>query len=113
MTTEEKLLTYGSQRPFEPNQTLKLLQQDINIFWSWGVEKKILVIGKESDGWVKGIIFKVNGFKWKQYVMITLNGSDYYEVRLLSQNFDVIETKDHDICFMDLVEVIDKLVETK
>ena len=113
MTTEEKLLTYGSQRPFEPNQTLKLLQQDINIFWSWGVEKKILVIGKESDGWVKGIIFKVNGFKWKQYVMITLNGSDYYEVRLLSQNFDVIETKDHDICFMDLVEVIDMLVETK
>jgi hypothetical protein len=113
MTTEEKLLTYGSQRPFEPNQTLKLLQQDINIFWSWGVEKKILVIGKESDGWVKGIIFKVNGFKWKQYVMITLNGLDYYEVRLLSQNFDVIETKDHDICFMDLVEVIDKLVETK
>ena len=113
MTTEEKLLTYGSQRPFEPNQTLKFLQQDINIFWSWGVEKKILVIGKESDGWVKGIIFKVNGFKWKQYVMITLNGLDYYEVRLLSQNFDVIETKDHDICFMDLVEVIDKLVETK
>ena len=113
MTTEEKLLTYGSQRPFEPNQTLKLLQQDINIFWSWGVEKKILVIGKESDGWVKGIIFKVNGFKWKQYVMITLNGLDYYEVRLLSQNFDVIETKDHDICFMDLVEVIDKLVERK
>ena len=113
MTTEEKLLTYGSQRPFEPNQTLKLLQQDINIFWSLGVEKKILVIGKESDGWVKGIIFKVNGFKWKQYVMITLNGLDYYEVRLLTQNFDVIETKDHDICFMDLVEVIDKLVETK
>ena len=113
MTTEEKLLTYGSQRPFEPNQTLKLLQQDINIFWSWGVEKKILVIGKESDGWVKGIIFKVNGFKWKQYVMITLNGLDYYEVRLLTQNFDVIETKDHDICFMDLVEVIDKLVERK
>ena len=113
MTTEEKLLTYGSQRPFEPNQTLKLLQQDINIFWSWGVEKKILVIGKKSDGWVKGIIFKVNGFKWKQYVMITLNGLDYYEVRLLTQNFDVIETKDHDICFMDLVEVIDKLVETK
>ena len=63
MTTEEQHLTYGSQRPFEPNQTLKLLQQDINIFWSWGVEKKILVIGKESDGWVKGIIFKVNGFK--------------------------------------------------
>ena len=113
MTTEEKLLTYGSQRPFEPNQTLKLLQQDINIYWSWGVERKIFHIGKESDGWVKGIIFKVNGFKWKQYVMITLNGLDYYEVRLLTQNFDVIETKDHDICFMDLVEVIDKLVETK
>ena len=113
MTTEEKLLTYGSQIPFPYNQTMKVLTQDINIFYSWGVEKKILVIGKESDGWVKGIIFKVNGFKWKQYVMITLNGLDYYEVRLLTQNFDVIETKDHDICFMDLVEVIDKLVETK
>ena len=113
MTTEEKLLTYGSQRFFPYNQTMKVLTQDFNIFYSWGVEKKILVIGKESDGWVKGIIFKVNGFKWKQYVMITLNGLDYYEVRLLTQNFDVIETKDHDICFMDLVEVIDKLVETK
>ena len=113
MTTEEKLLTYGSQRPFEPVQTMKLLQQDINIFWSWGVEKKVLCIGKESDGWVKGIIFKVNGFKWKQYVMITLNFMDYYEVRLLTQNFDVIETKDHDIMFTELVEVIDKLVERK
>jgi hypothetical protein len=113
MTTKEKLLTYGSQRPFDPNQTMKVLTQDINIFYRWKVENKILVIGQESDGWVKGIIFKVNGFKWKQYVMITLNGLDYYEVRLLTQNFDVIETKDHDICHMDLVEVIDKLVETK
>ena len=113
MNTEEKLLTYGSQRTFDPNETMKVLTQDINIYWSWGVERKIFHIGKESDGWVKGIIFKVNGFKWKQYVMITLNFMDYYEVRLLTQNFDVIETKDHDICFMDLVEVIDKLVETK
>ena len=113
MTTEEKLLTYGSQRPFDPNETMKVLTQDINIYWSWGVERKILVVGKESDGWVKGIIFKVNGFKWKQYVMITLNFMDYYEVRLLTQNFDVMETKDHDIMFDELVEVIDKLVETK
>jgi hypothetical protein len=45
--------------------------------------------------------------------MITLNFMDYYEVRLLTQNFDVIETKDHDIMFDELVDVIDKLVETK
>ena len=113
MTTEEKLLTYGSQRPFDLNQTMKVLTQDINIYRSWGVERKIFHIGKESDGRVKGIIFKVNGFKWKQYVMVTLNFMDYYEVRLLTQNFDVIETKDHDICFTELVEVIDKLVERK
>ena len=110
--TKENVNTLESigVRMFDPNETMKVLTHNLMVYFSWGVEKKIYTIGKESDGWVKGIIFKVNGFKWKQYVMITLNGSDYYEVRLLTQNFDVIETKDHDICFMDLVEVIDKLV---
>jgi hypothetical protein len=50
--------------------------------------------------------------KWKQFVLITLNGLDYYEVRLLNDMMVVHETIDHDIMFDELVDVIDKLIES-
>jgi hypothetical protein len=108
MTTLESI----GVRVFDPNETMKVLTRNPMIFWSWGVQKKIYTIGTESDGWVKGIMFKVNGRKWKQFVMITLNFMDYYEVRLLNKNHEVIEVKDHDIMFTELVDVIDKLIES-
>ena len=57
-------------------------------------------------------MFKVNGRKWKHWVMITLNGLDYYEVRLLDKNQEVKVVKDHDIMFDELVDVIDRLIES-
>ena len=44
--------------------------------------------------------------------MITLNGLDYYEVRLLDKNQEVKVVKDHDIMFDELVDVIDRLIES-
>lgn len=108
MTTLESI----GVRMFDPKETMKVLTHNIMIYFSWGVGKKIYTIGTESDGWVKGIMFKVNGRKWKQFVLITLNGLDYYEVRLLDKNHEVKVVKDHDIMFCDLVEVVDGLIES-
>ena len=97
---------------FDPNETMKVLTRNPMIFFSWGVHKKIMTIGTESDGWVNGMMLKVRGRKWKQFVLITLNGLDYYEVRLVDKNHEVVEVKDHDIMFTELVDVIDKLIES-
>ena len=113
MTTENvNTLESIGVRMFDPNETMKVLTHNIMVYFSWGPSKKIYTIGKESDGWVKGIMFKVNGRKWKHWVMITLNGLDYYEVRLLDRNQEVKVVKDHDIMFDELVDVIDRLIES-
>ena len=77
----------------------------------WGVEK-VIRIGLTEDGYVKGLLLKVTGMKWKHFVLITLNGLDYYEVRLINNMMVVVETIDHDIMFDELVDVIDKLIES-
>jgi hypothetical protein len=77
----------------------------------WGV-KRLIRIGLTEDGYVKGILLKVNGMKWNQFVLITLNGLDYYEVRLLNDMMVVVETINHNIIFEDLVGVIDRLIES-
>jgi len=43
--------------------------------------------------------------------MITLNFMDWYEVHLLDNDYNVIERIGGDICFEDLVEVIDRRIE--
>jgi hypothetical protein len=77
----------------------------------WGVEK-VIRIGLTEDGYVKGLLLKVKGMKWEHFVMITLNGLDYYEVRLLNSMLVVEQTIDHDIMFDELVGVIDRLIES-
>lgn len=77
----------------------------------WGVEK-VIRIGLTEDGYVKGLLLKVTGMKWKHFVLITLNGLDYYEVRLINDMMVVVETIDHDIMFDELVGVIDGLIES-
>jgi hypothetical protein len=77
----------------------------------WGVEK-VIRIGLTEDDYVKGLLLKVTGMKWKHFVLITLNGLDYYEVRLINNMMVVVETIDHDIMFDELVDVIDKLIES-
>ena len=112
MTTEQTLTKLGV-REFDPNQTLYVLTRTQGglPYICWGV-KKLIRIGLTEDGYVKGILLKVNGMKWKQFVLITLNGLDYYEVRLLNDMMVVVETIDNDIMFDELVDVIDRLIES-
>ncbi len=112
MTTEQTLMKLGV-REFNPNETMYVLTKTQGglPYMCWGVEK-VIRIGLTKDGYVKGLLLKVTGSKWKHFVMITLNGLDYYEVRLLNSMLVVEQTIDHDIMFDELVGVIDGLIET-
>jgi hypothetical protein len=112
MTTEQTLMELGV-REFNPNETLYVLTRTQGgvPYMCWGV-KKLIRIGLTEDGYVKGILLKVNGMKWNQFVLITLNGLDYYEIRLLNDMMVVVETINYNIIFEDLVNVIDKLIES-
>jgi len=112
MTTEQKLSSLGV-REFNPSYTMYVLYKTQGgiPFMCWGVTK-LIRIGLTEDGYVKGILLKVTGAKWKQFVLITLNGLDYYEVRLVNDMMVVVETIDHDIMFDELVDVIDRLIES-
>ena len=78
----------------------------------WGIQRNVLV-GRTEDGHARGVLLKVNGMKWKQWVYITLNFLDYYDVYLLNDNMEVFYKTDGDGIFCeDLVETIDKLIES-
>ena len=58
----------------------------------------------------KGLLFKVNGFKHKGYVLITLDWSDTYTVYLLDCHCDIKETLEMVYCD-ELTDRIDRHVE--
>ena len=88
---------------FDVNQTLQLLMVNINIFWSWGVSRRINVENK-------GVLLKVNGNNFRGWVFITLDWSDTYTVDFINGSGEVLETKEM-VYFDNLVEVIDVRVE--
>lgn len=57
----------------------------MNVVLSWGVEKFIATIFNEMPA----LKFRVNGRLFKGFVVVALNGSDYYEIYLM----DYQETK--------------------
>ncbi len=63
----------------------------MNVVLSWGVEKFIATIFREMPA----LKFRVNGRLFKGFVVVALNGSDYYEIYLM----DYQETK----CITDRV----------
>ena len=73
-----------------------------NKVWSWG-----------ANAWTGGenfLIFKVQGFKLKGKVKISLNGNDLYDIEFIKAN-KVIKTM-NDIYAEDMVDIIDNEVET-
>lgn len=112
---------------FNVNETLSLLHygKNLNIVMSWGVsyfvainEKKYLKFStpfripqlQEKDAYQKGLALKVSAYRHKGYVLITLNGHDYYDVDLISTRGN-IKKQFTDLCFDELVETIDKEIE--
>lgn len=91
------------QREFDLNETLMVLKSPINIYWTWGVEKIYNVKNQ-------GLILKVNGHHWKNFVLVTLAWNDTYIVSLLDEELNPTKTIT-EIYFDMLQNTIDREIE--
>ena len=61
---------------------------------------------------ITGLRLKVNGRLHAGYVVIALNGSDYYEVYLLKEDDSNAKCVNEEVCFDELGDVIDRAIES-
>lgn len=78
---------------------------DTAILMSWGIHEFMATVYKD----LPGLKFRVNGRLFQGYVLICLNGSDYYEVYL--QNEEGTSCISDEVCFDELGEIIDLYIE--
>ena len=91
------------QRSFEPSETMRVLTRNQNIYFSWGVSKRVNLNGV-------GFILKVSGHHHNGWVLITLGWDDLYRVHLIKNNGEIKE-EIFGIYFEDLVKEIDDRIE--
>jgi hypothetical protein len=92
--------------PFEDMLSLAKTLQRNQIVWCWG-----------ARGWTnvnnhKALKFRVNGRLFKGFVYITVNGLDLFDIYFTKIKSSTIVNKAKDIYLEDLIETIDKIVET-
>lgn len=73
---------------------------------SWGISRFAAVVYKNMPA----LKFKVNGRLHKGYVIIALNGADYYEVYLQTDTETTLINDE--ICFDELGNLIDEYIES-
>lgn len=76
------------------------------ILMSWGIKEFAATL----YGDMPALRLKVNGRLHAGYVIIALNGSDYYEVYLESDKG--AECVNEEVCFDELGDVIDRAIES-
>lgn len=76
------------------------------VIMSWGITEFAATIYRD----LPALRIKLNGRLHTGYVMIVLNGSDYYEVYLLCGS--ATECVSKEVCFDELGDVIDCAVES-
>lgn len=77
----------------------------IPVLMSWGIEEYAATLYKDMPA----LRFKVNGHLHAGYVIVALNGSDYYEVYLLDGTG--ARCINEEVCFDELGDVIDEAIE--
>ena len=75
------------------------------IVWCWGAEKWTIINNK-------ALRFKSNGYLHKGYVYITVNGLDLFDIYITTLGNKIKEVI-KDIYLEDLIDVIDRRIETK
>ncbi len=78
----------------------------IPVLMSWGIEEFATTLYRD----LPALRLKVNGRLHAGYVIVVLNGSDYYEVYLV-KGMDV-ECVNEEVCFDELGSVIDRAIES-
>ncbi len=76
------------------------------VLMSWGIEEFAATLYKD----LPALRIKVNGRLHTGYVIIALNGSDYYEIYLM-KGMDA-ECINEEVCFDELGDVIDRAIES-
>ena len=76
------------------------------VFMSWGVTEFAATVFKD----LPALRLEVNGRLHTGYVIIALNGSDYYEVYLLKGASS--ECVNEEVCFDELGDDIDRAIES-
>lgn len=79
---------------------------DTAILMSWGIHEFMATVYKD----LPRLKFCVNGRLFQGYVLICLNGSDYYEVYL--QNEEGTRCISDEVCLDELGEIIDRYIES-
>ena len=92
-----------SKREFNVAETLTVLSNSINVFWSWGVSK---IFNFNSTA----LLLYVQGHHHKGWVVVTLNWDDTYSYYLLNPD-ESIKKEKHDVYFTELQDSIDLDVE--
>lgn len=77
-----------------------------SVLMSWGIKGFTATVHLNMPA----LKIKVNGRIHTGYVIVALNGSDYYEVYLLKDNG--AECVNEEVCFDELGDVIDRAIES-
>ena len=86
---------------------LSIFKHYVMIILSWGFSRPIAI--EECEEGEGGLIFNVEGFKFKGQVKVMLNWTDTFDIYLI-KNGEVVETI-NDVYLDQLVSVIDNRVE--
>jgi hypothetical protein len=92
-----------AQREFNPSETLKVIQYNKTVYWSWGVERKV-------NYYDKALLLIVNGHHHKGLLVITLAWNDTYSFHLINDDGTLKETV-IEVYFDELQERIDQKIE--
>lgn len=76
------------------------------VLMSWGIKEFAATLYKD----LPALRIKVNGRLHAGYVIVALNGSDYYEVYLVKRKD--VECVNNEVCFDELGDVIDRAIES-
>ena len=85
---------------FNPTETMGWLTYNQPVFWSFGVSKMINLSNK-------GLLLRVSARRHKGWILITLNGSDLYDVYLVN-TLGKVKKEIKDVYCDGLLDTIDE-----
>lgn len=101
----QEFIDEKKERQFDPQTTFNQLMVNQQIMWCWGANH-FEPFGEDA------LTFKVNGYKHKGYVVITLGFMDTYDIHLLDYDGYQVGKTTNDVYCDQLTDIIDSLVET-
>ena len=106
---KDKLRIMEKEYVMQVAQTIKeqlVALTPMTVLMSWGIKEFAATLYRD----LPALRIKVNGRLHAGYVIVALNGSDYYEVYLVKGM--EVECVNEEVCFDELGDVIDRAIES-